>query len=95
MPNAPVPLHILWSTRAHGAFDHVEVQHQVQRRDNHHKKAEANADDSASVNGRHLNMKKSAKNHLYNVEHCDSAGGGNHAHLEALRGANNASLVSQ
>src|SRR6266849_6736566 len=35
-----VPLHVFWSAHAHAGFDHVEVEDQIERGDDHHEETE-------------------------------------------------------
>src|SRR5207302_3984616 len=90
-----VPLHVLRRPALDATFDHVKIENQIQGRDDHHKEAEADSHSAAAVDRRDLNVKEAAKNHLHEIEERDTARGGNHAELEALRGTNHAGLVSE
>ena len=93
-PNAP------YHSMYFGAFIRApvsimsKIQNQIERRDDHDEKAEADPDPTRSVDGRHCYVKE-AENHLGEIEDGDAAGRRDHAQPEALRRANYACLVSQ
>ncbi len=87
-----VPLHVFWSAHAHASFDHVEVEDQIERGDDHHEETETDTPGTAAVENADVDAEE-AQDHSDKVEDGDAAGGGDHAELEALCGANNAGLV--
>src|SRR4029077_6423417 len=89
------PFHVLRRSVLDPSFDHVKIENQIQCRDYDHKKAEADSDDAAAVDGRNLNVEETAKNHFHQIEKRDATSGGDHPKLETLRGANHARLVSK
>ena len=89
-----IPLHVLRRTLGHAGFDEVEVQHQVQRGHDHHEQAESDAQPAGVVDHRHVDVEE-AQHERGQVEQGDTAGGGDHAHLEVLGGLDHAAAVCE
>src|SRR5271168_4944352 len=62
-----IPFHILWRPVPYTGFDHVEVEDQIQCCDDHHKQTETNANEAVAIDGRDLDVKENAENHLHQV----------------------------
>src|SRR5690606_25214031 len=89
-----VPLHVLRRAVLDAAFDEVEVQHQVHRRDHDHEQAEADADQAAFVDQRDLDAEE-AQCDRRQVHQRDATGGCDHAELEVLGGLDQAAAVGE
>src|SRR5271170_4830220 len=82
-----VPLHIFRRANADARLDEIKIEHEIERRDNHHKNAEADSDGSRSVDRREMNAEKSE--HDFNdVEERDTAGRGDDAETELFSNRN-------
>src|ERR1700733_13815367 len=89
-----VPLHVTRSAVARAGFDHVEVEHQVERGDDHNEEAEADADDAAAVDCGNRDVEE-AQHHLYEIKERNATGSRDDAQLEILRGADRARFVGE
>ena len=59
-----VPLHVFRCAYADAGFDEVEVEHQVERGDDDHNHAEADADGAVAVDGAEGGNVEEAEHHL-------------------------------
>src|SRR5436190_2937132 len=78
-----VPLHVLWRALIRTLLDEVEIDHQVQRGDDHHEHAEQDAERAALMDEAD-GLAEHAHDHAHEIQQRDAAGGCNHADIEIV-----------
>src|SRR5580704_11667142 len=53
-----VPLHVLRRSAGYACLDHIEIENQIERRNDDHEEAEADSDDAASIDRRDRNVEE-------------------------------------